>query len=58
MFFHEKTKEDYQKGLFKKYNAYTVSTTSTLTNINEALAFNNFHEGIHFGYILAMKKIR
>jgi hypothetical protein len=54
----EKTKEDYQKGLFKKYTEYTVSTKSTLTNIDEALAFNNFHEGIHFGYILAMKKIR
>jgi len=22
----------------------------------EALEFNNFHEGIHLGYILAMKK--
>ena len=52
----EKTKEDYQKGLFKKYNEYTVSTKSILTSIDEALAFNNFHEGIHFGYILAMKK--
>ena len=54
----EKTKEDYQKGLFKKYTEYTVSTKSILTSINEALAFNNSHEGIHFGYILAMKKIR
>jgi len=53
----EKTKEDYQKGLFKKYTEYTVSTKSILTSINEALAFNNSHEGIHFGYILAMKKI-
>ncbi|MDG1329222.1 MAG: DinB family protein [Flavobacteriaceae bacterium] len=53
----EKTKEDYQKGLFKKYTAYTVSTKSILTSIDEALAFNNSHEGIHFGYILAMKKI-
>lgn len=52
----EKTKEDYQKGLFKKFTEYTVSTKSTLTTINEALEFNNFHEGIHFGYILAMKK--
>ncbi len=53
----EKTKEDYQKGLFKKYTEYTVSTKSILTSIDEALAFNNSHEGIHFGYILAMKKI-
>ena len=52
----EKTKEDYQNGLFKEYTEYTVSTESTLTTIDEALAFNNFHEGIHFGYILAMKK--
>ncbi len=53
----EKTKEDYQKGLFKSYTEYTVSTKSTLTNINEALEFNNFHEGIHLGYILALKKV-
>ena len=52
----EKTKEDYQNGMFKTYNEYTVSTKSTLTNVDEALEFNNFHEGIHFGYILAMKK--
>jgi len=39
----EKTKEDYQKGLFKKYTEYTVSTKSILTSINEALAFNNSH---------------
>lgn len=53
----EKTKEDYENGLFKTYNEYTVSTKSTLTNVDEALEFNNFHEGIHFGYILAMKKV-
>ena len=52
----EQTKKDYQKGLFKKFTEYTVSTKSILTSIDEALAFNNFHEGIHFGYILAMKK--
>jgi hypothetical protein len=51
-----KTSEDYQNGLFKTYNTYTVSTKSTLTNVEEALEFNNFHEGIHFGYILALKK--
>lgn len=52
----EKTKEDFEKGVFKNFNEYTVSTKSTLTNINEALEFNNFHEGIHLGYILALKK--
>lgn len=52
----DKLIEDYNKGLFKTYIAYTVSTKSTLTNVNEALEFNNFHEGIHLGYILALKK--
>lgn len=52
----EKTKEDYQKNIFKTYQEYTVSTKSTLTNIDEAIGFNSFHEGIHLGYILALKK--
>ena len=52
----EKTVEDYNKGLFINYTTYTVSTKSTLTNVEEALEFNNFHEGIHLGYILALKK--
>lgn len=52
----EKTKEDYQKNIFKTYQKYTVSTKSTLTNIDEAIGFNSFHEGIHLGYILALKK--
>ena len=52
----EKTVEDYNKGLFINYTTYTVSTKSTLTNVEEALEFNNFHEGIHLGYIMALKK--
>ena len=52
----KKTKEDYQNNIFKEYKEYTVSTKSTLTNIEQAIEFNNFHEGIHLGYILAMKK--
>ncbi|QRM88548.1 DinB family protein [Lacinutrix sp. WUR7] len=52
----EKTKEDYNNKLFRSYNEYTVSTKSTLTNVEEAIDFNTFHEGIHLGYILALKK--
>ncbi|MEZ4796845.1 MAG: DinB family protein [Flavobacteriaceae bacterium] len=52
----KKTKEDYNNGVFKNYTEYTVSTKSTLTNVEQALEFNNFHEGIHLGYILALKK--
>ena len=52
----EKTQEDYKNGVFKTYNEYTVSTGSTLSNVEAAIAFNNFHEGIHLGYILAQRK--
>ena len=52
----DQTEKDYNAGKFKTFEDYTVSTGSKLTNVDEALAFNNFHEGIHFGYILALKK--
>ena len=52
----EKTKEDYEKGVFNSFQPYTTSTNSTLKSFEEAMEFNNFHEGIHLGYILALKK--
>ena len=52
----DKTKKDYQDGIFKDFKPYTTSTNSTLTNVKQAIDFNNFHEGIHLGYILAIKK--
>lgn len=53
----EKTKEDYYDDVFENYNAYTVSTTgNTLTNIDEALQFITIHEGLHYGYVLALLK--
>lgn len=52
----DKTEEDYVKGVFKNYNEYQVSTGSVLATVEHALVFNNFHEGIHLGYILALKK--
>lgn len=53
----KKTEEDYNNQLFKNYQEYTVSTTgNTLFNINDALSFVHFHEGMHQGYILALLK--
>lgn len=50
-------KEDYDKELFKNYNEYTTSAKVTLKNVEDALAFNLFHEGLHLGSILALKKM-
>ncbi len=52
----EKSKEDYESKIFQTYNEYTVTTKNTLSNVEEAIEFNNFHEGIHLGYILALRK--
>lgn len=49
--------EDFNKGIFKSYNEYTTSVNVTLRSINEAFDFNNFHEGIHLGIILQLKKL-
>ncbi|WP_223032479.1 DinB family protein [Hanstruepera marina] len=53
----EKTKMDYNNNVFKDFEEYTVSTKSTLTCVQEAIDFNNFHEGIHLGSILALRKL-
>ena len=51
------TKEDYNNNKFVNYKEYTVSTTgNTLRNIDDAISFALFHEGMHFGYILALRK--
>jgi hypothetical protein len=52
----EKTENDFSSGLFVDYNEYTTSLGNTLKNIQGALEFNNFHEGIHTGIIMSIKK--
>ena len=51
----DQTEEDYKAGKFKTYNSITTSMDSTLTNVDEAIAYNNFHEGIHLGSVLALR---
>ncbi len=53
----EWTKEDLENGLFKKYEEYTTSADITLKDVADAITFNIYHEGMHMGTILAMKKL-
>ena len=48
---------DFQQGKFKEFTPYTTSAGILLNSIEEAIAFNNFHEGIHLGCVLAQKKV-
>ncbi|WP_084181950.1 DinB family protein [Maribacter ulvicola] len=49
-------KEDYEASLFKTFNEYTTSAHVTLKNVDDAIAFNLFHEGLHIGQIALLLK--
>ncbi len=49
--------EDYKEGIFQEYTEYPTSTGYVLSSIENALAFNNLHEGIHLGTIMALSKL-
>ena len=53
----EQTATDYEAGLFKGFKSYTTSAKVTLNNVQDAISFNNFHEGIHLGSIFALRKM-
>ena len=48
--------EDYEEGIFKNYEEYPTSTGIVLDSFEKAMHFNNYHEGIHLGIILSIKK--
>lgn len=52
----EQTQKDAALGVFKNYLPFTSASGFTMNRIEDAVAFNNFHEGIHFGVILQLKK--
>lgn len=53
----ERLQNDYKSGLFSgEFKEYPTSYGITLHSIEEAIAFNNIHESLHFGYMMAMRK--
>lgn len=48
---------DYEAGIFKEYHSYETSVSILLDSLEKAIDFNNFHEGIHLGVIMALKKL-
>jgi hypothetical protein len=49
--------QDYKKGLWKNYPAWTTRYGVEIKSIEDALNFLSFHEGLHTGYILSIKKL-
>ena len=52
----EKTKEDYANGKFVTYTEYTTSTGFNLATTMEAMNFNNYHEALHLGFMMNIRK--
>ncbi len=50
------TQKDIQERKFTAYKSYTTSYGITLNSIQDAIIFNNIHEGLHLGYIMALKR--
>jgi hypothetical protein len=48
---------DINNEVFQNYQTYPTSYGITLHDINEAIMFNNMHESMHLGYMLAMKRL-
>ncbi len=53
----EEIKLDFNQNKFLKYQSYETSLAYELNNIEQAIDFNNFHEGIHLGTLLALRKV-
>ena len=53
----DQTQADYGSGVFTQFMEYPTSSGFILKNVKHAMAYNNFHEGLHLGIMMSMKKI-
>ncbi|KQM77246.1 hypothetical protein ASE74_18555 [Pedobacter sp. Leaf216] len=49
--------EDYTQGIFKNFDPWDKRYGMKLNSIEDAINFIPFHEGMHIGYIMALKKL-
>lgn len=52
----KQTEVDFDNKIFKNYNEYPTSTGFVLKNAEDAMTFNNFHEGLHIGIMMSLRK--
>lgn len=53
----DQMEEDYNNELFREYKPYETSFGIRLNGIEEAITFNNVHESMHLGAMIALRKM-
>ncbi len=52
----DKTKRDFDNHVFQNYQEYTTMLGNTLKSAKDAIAFNYYHEALHTGIIMSIRK--
>ena len=53
----KQTEIDVRNAVFKDFTDFTVMTGFVIKNANDAIAFNYYHEAIHTGVIMTLRKL-
>ena len=52
----EKIRNDFEKNKFQKYDEFTSMSGFTIRTATEAIVFNNYHEALHTGIMMQIRK--
>lgn len=52
----DQTENDFAAGIFKNYSEFTTMTGFNLKTAEEAMAFNYYHEAVHTGVMMSIRK--
>jgi hypothetical protein len=52
----EQTQMDAEKGVFKEFQPYTTLLGFQLQSVEEAIQFNTYHEALHLGIMMQIRK--
>lgn len=53
----DKIEADYRAGKFGDYKPLTLGGGHTVQSVEEAVAFHCFHEGLHIGMVISLKRM-